>query len=289
MTVVRGRPRGRTWLLILATVASIAAAALTLLIPDVLNGPPVMNGSAFGTALIMLSVGVPVLLVSFWLERRGSRWAHIARLGSLAYLAYNSFLLLFASPFNSLFLVYVVAMSSVAFALGASFFDVDRSAVEERLSPGRARIVGGYIWLIVAFNTMAWLRTVIPAIMAADPTSFLDGTGIATNPIFVQDLVFWLPSAAVIGWLVWGRRPWGVVLAGSYLVYGLIESIGVATDQWFGSSADPTSTIATMDAVTLFAVLAVVGVGMLSFFAISRPGRSSIEQRAGRATAATTH
>jgi hypothetical protein len=113
---------------------------------------------------------------------------------------------------------------------------------------------------------------VVPATFAEEPTSFLAGTGLTTNPIFVQDLVFWLPSAGVIGWLAWTQRPRGALLAGSYLVFGLLESIGVATDQWFGSSADPSSDVATMGAAVMFAVLAVIGIVALAFYVRSALG-----------------
>jgi hypothetical protein len=263
------RVRGLAWLLSLSAAANLAATIPTILLPNLLSGPAVMIGSARGTALIMLVLGVPLLGTSLALERGGSRWWAVVRYGSLAYLAYNDFLLLFATPFNSLFLVYIVAMSSTAFALGSSLAHSDEEAVTQRLPGTAARVIGGYILAIVVLNTLLWLRTVVPAIFATEPTSFLAGTGIATNPIFVQDLVFWLPSAALIGWLTWTRRPWGALLAGSYLVYGLVEAIGVATDQWMGSSADPSSQVATMGAVGIFAVMTVIGIVALTYYARS--------------------
>jgi hypothetical protein len=277
-----------TRLLSLAAIADAAAAALTLFVPDVLLGPAVMNGSARGTALIMLVLGVPLLLASLWLERHSSRWTLVVRLGALAYLSYNSFLLLFATPFNSLFLLYVVAMSSTAFALGWSLLKTDARAIAERLPRLPARILGGYILTIVVLNTLAWLGTAVPATLADDPTSFLDGTGIATNPIFVQDLVFWLPSAAIIGWLTWTRRPWSALLAGSYLVYGLVESIGVAVDQWMGSTADPSSQVATIGGAYLFAVLAVFGVGALIVYGRARTAPETVVDPAPAGSLAST-
>jgi hypothetical protein len=260
--------RGLLWL---AVCANAAAAALTLLLPDVLLGPAVMNGSARGTALIMLLLGVPLLMGSELAEGRWPRAALVVRIGAFAYLAYNGFMLLLATPFNRLFLVYCAALGSTVFAFGLQLANVRRASIEERLPVMPARIVGGYILAIVVLNVLAWLQKIVPALFAADPTSFLDGTGIATNPVFVLDLVFWLPSAALIGWLTWTRRPWGALLAGGYLVYGVVESIGVGVDQWLGYSADPTTPHATLGAVYLFAVLAVIGVVALTYYA--RSGR----------------
>lgn len=280
--MVSGTSAITKFVLWLAVVANGAAAALTLLLPDVLNGPAVMNGSARGTALVMLAAGVPLLIGSILVEERRPRAALIVRLGALAYLAYNGFLFLLATPFNSLFLVYCAALSSAAFSLGLQLVNAPRASVGERLSVTAARVVGGYILAIVVLNTVVWLRTIVPAMLADDPVSFLDGTGIATNPIFVQDLVFWLPGAAIIGWLTWTRRPWGALLAGSYLVYGLLESIGVAVDQWVGYSADPTTPHATIGAVYLFAGLAIIGIGAMAYYArASRPASSTRQSVAG--------
>ncbi|HEX6139495.1 MAG TPA: hypothetical protein VF013_03415 [Candidatus Limnocylindria bacterium] len=251
-------------------VADTLAAALTFFLPDVLLGPAVMNGSARGTALIMLVLAAPMLVVGLALAGRGSRWAAVLTAGALAYLLYNDVMLLFATPFNRLFLLYVAAFSLTGFAFGATLLKADAEAVAERLPKTTSRILGGYVWAIVLFNTLAWLRTIVPAIGADDPTSFLDGMGIATNPVFVQDLSFWLPSAAVVGWLLWTRRRWGVLLGGAYLLYGLMESIGVAVDQWFGTTADPASTIATMGGAYLFAVLAVIGLVPLALYVRGR-------------------
>jgi hypothetical protein len=47
----------------LAAVAAVAAA-LTCFVPGVLRGPAVMNGSARGTALVVLCLAVPILAQS---------------------------------------------------------------------------------------------------------------------------------------------------------------------------------------------------------------------------------
>jgi hypothetical protein len=65
------------------------------------------------------------------------------------------------------------------------------------------------------------------------------------------------------------------LLAGSYLVYGVLESIGVAPDQWLGSSADPSSEVATMGGVVIFAVLAIIGIIALLYYVRSAQGGSA--------------
>jgi hypothetical protein len=105
--------------------------------------------------------------------------------------------------------------------------------------------------------------TIVPSIVADRPGAVTDGMGVATNPVFVQDLAIWLPAAAVVALGLWRRRPWGALLAGAVLVFWFIESAGVAVDQWFGSTADPASTVTSMTMVPAFAGLAVIGLAPL--------------------------
>ena len=65
----RGRPvlsrRGAAyWLSGLLAVTATVNCLLTFLVPGILRGTAVMNGSARGTALAVLLLGVPVLAVS---------------------------------------------------------------------------------------------------------------------------------------------------------------------------------------------------------------------------------
>ena len=282
------RPAGG--LIAAAAVANALAAGATFFVPDLLTGPVVTNAQARGTSLIMLAIGIPTLAVATWLAGRGSWRGLVVAIGALAYLAYNAFLLLFATPFNPLFLVYVAAMSLTAFALATTIVTTDHDAVAEHAGRVPARGIAIYAWVVVVLNALVWLKTIVPATLATDPTSFLEGSGVATNPVFVEDLVFWLPAAALIGGLLWIRRPIGIVLGGAWLVYGLIEAIGVATDQWFGSVADPGSTQASMAAVALFVAVAIIGLVPLFFYFRRdyRPGLNTMSQTAMSSTSSTT-
>ena len=85
-------------------VAAGGASAMTLCAPSVLLGPAVMNGSARGTALVVLVFALPLLGASMVLGLRGFEIGVVGWVGSSAYLAYNGVLFLFATPFNRLFL-----------------------------------------------------------------------------------------------------------------------------------------------------------------------------------------
>jgi hypothetical protein len=268
--ITLGRPAGG--LIAAAAVANALAAGATFFVPDVLTGPAVTNAQARGTSLVMLAIALPTLIVSTWLASRGSWRGLLFAIGSLAYLAYNDFLLLFATPFNPLFLVYVAAMSLTGFALATTIGTADHAAVAERCPRVPVRGIAIYAWVVAFLNALVWLRTIVPATFAPDPTAFLADSGVATNPVFVQDLTFWLPGAALIGVLLWTRRSLGFVLGGGWLVYGLIEAIGVATDQWLGTIADPGTTQASMEGVALFVAVGLIALVPLFFFFRPEPG-----------------
>jgi len=50
------------------------------------------------------------------------------------------------------------------------------------------------------------------------------------------------------------------------LVYGVLEAVGVAVDQWFGYHADPSTSYASLGGVWLFVGLAAVGLIPASVF-----------------------
>jgi hypothetical protein len=262
-TVHRGvfAPRGAAYTLAraLAVVTAIAAIA-TFFLDGILTGPAVAIGNARGTALVILILGVPVLLGSIALTRRGSVRALFVWLGATAYLLYNAVMLLFATPFNHLFLVYEAMLSLSLWTVVLLVLAIDRERLASRFSPGlAARGIGAYLAAVATLNTLIWLRTAVPATMSDEPTSFLEEIGLTTSPTFVQDLAFWLPLTVLGGVLLWHRTAWGYVIAGPMLVYGILEAVGVAVDQWFGYRADPTTSYASLGGMWLFAGLAIVG------------------------------
>lgn len=249
----------------LAVVAGLCAAA-TVFWPDVLSGPAVMQGSARGTATVMLFLAVPTLLAGRRWTASGDARAAFVWLGALGYLTYNSVLLVFATPFNALFLLSTTTLGLSIAGLIALLTAVDVPRLAVRASAVPARAIATYLGVIVVGNALVWLKVVVPALGEGEDPAFLAGTGLVTNPIYVQDLAFWLPAAGLAAVWLWQSRPWGRVLAGGQLCMWVLEAIGVAVDQWWGSSADPASTVATRGGAYLFIVLAVIGLGAAMAF-----------------------
>lgn len=218
-----------------------------------------MNGSGRGTAVVALFVAVPLLLVSMIAVARGATRPVISALGATAYLIYNAVLFLFVTPINELFLTYV-AMFALSFWTAVTVLrriDVPSFARHYSVAfPHRA--LAATLAAIAALNALAWLGRIVPALLTSNPGSLVEGTGVATNAVYVQDLSFWIPLMLTSAWWTWRGRAWGLVLTGALFVFGFIESVSIAVDQWMGGTADPASSIASTSLSLPFAIAALL-------------------------------
>ena len=247
-------------------VVVFAAAGLTFF-GDFLVGPPVMNGSAHGTVLLMFLLGAPGLVVSGQLTLRGSTKSVFVWAGMSMFLTYNSFLLLAATPINRLFLLYVATFGLALATMIAIARSVDVSNLAHHCdSRMPVRAIAVYLGATVALNALAWLGRIIPATVNDTAPDLVAGMGIATVPTYVQDLAFWLPLIALGAWLLWHRQAWGYLISGAALAFWVLEAATVAVDQWFGHRADPLSDVASDSVVLPFAVLAAISAAVLWSF-----------------------
>src|SRR6516165_2616625 len=122
------------WLSGLLAVTTAATCLLTFLVPGALHGTAVMNGSARGTALAVLLLGVPVLAVSMALAWAGSARAVLCWLGAAGFVLYNSVMFLFATPFNRLFLLDVAMLALAAWSVGALLWQTDVAGLGRRFA-----------------------------------------------------------------------------------------------------------------------------------------------------------
>ena len=252
----------RRWSWATAAVA-LAAGAWTFIDPGLLHGPEAMQGSARGTSLVLVAVAVPVLLASLLRASRGSGASALVATGALLYIIYNAVLLLFLTPFNAAFLVYVALLGSASWSLGYLGAAPTVWATAGRIAArAPVRAISGYVWVVAGLNVLLWLAMIIPSLRPY-PTPMLEGTGVQTNAIYVQDLALWLPLSAVAALWLRRRQPRGVVVVAAVLGLWVIEATSVAVDQWFGVRADPTSQVVSLTLVGPFLALAAVGLAPL--------------------------
>src|SRR5262249_44268504 len=176
----------------------------------------------------------------------GSARAVLCWLGAAGFVLYNSVLFVFATPFNQLFLLDVAMLALAAWSAGVLLWQTDVAGLGRSFADrAPVRGVAVYVWVIVTLNALVWLRAIVPALTGSGQAAFLRGTGLPTNPVYVQDLALWLPLIAVAAAWLWRRRAWGYVIIGATLVMWILEGAGLAVDQWYGHAADPASPVAS--------------------------------------------
>jgi hypothetical protein len=84
----------------------------------------------------------------------------------------------------------------------------DFAAFLATLSPGQwqaATFCAWYIWVVAAVNGGMWLVRILPALTSGGQPGYLQGTGMTTNIVFVQDLALWVPLNVVVAAWLWAR------------------------------------------------------------------------------------
>lgn len=241
-------------------VSGLVAAAGSLFFPDVLKGAAVIDGNLRGTAVVMLVVAVPLMMLGLRRASLGDVRGLVVLMGATAYLTYQGVMFCFATPFNALFPAYVALLGLGAWSLVALVANVETGVVERWVgerTPFRAVSVA--LALFAGLNALAWLSRIEPAVLAGAPAVGLEGSGLLTSPVWVQDLAIWIPAAFIAARLMWRRQPRGVILADATLLFYALECVSVASDQWWGARADSSEpALASMAMVPGALVAAVV-------------------------------
>jgi len=123
-----------------------------------------------------------------------------------------------------------------------------------------------------------WLKDLIPAIAGNTAPAGLAGTRMMTNQVQLTDFAFVFPLTALAALWLWHGRARGYLLAGAFLVYGVIEASSVAMDQLFGHIGDPSQSLA---AVPVFVRL--TALGLVPTVVYLRGLQTSPDLRRGRA------
>jgi hypothetical protein len=186
------------------------------------------TAQGLGQDWVDLLVVVPALIVSATFALRGSRLSRLLLGGTLAYTAYSLVLYAFAVHFNSLFLVYTVALGLSFYAIVNIVVAFSREDVKSWFSlRAPVRTAGLFATLIgVAFYAL-WLSELIPALAAqVTPKSALDA-GLITNPVQVLDVGIVLPAFMLSGIALFRRRPLGYWLAPMMLTFGVLMDLAL--------------------------------------------------------------
>ena len=173
---------------------------------------------------VNLVVGLPILLGSMWLARRGKLIGLLCWPGALFYVLYIYVSYLIGVPFNALFLPYIALVTLSAYTLIGLVASIDREAVRQRLTGVvPARTAGGILAGLTILFIVRQVAVTVTALISQTPVD-----PIMELPLWIADLTL-SPAWLVGGFLLWRREALGYVAgAGLLLLYSLLF-IGLIT------------------------------------------------------------
>ena len=165
-----------------------------------------------------LVVGLPILLGSMLLARRGKLIGLLCWPGALFYVLYIYVPYVIGVPFNVLFLPYLVLVTLSAYTLLGLVASIDGEVVRQRLTGFvPARISGG---ILVGLAILIIVRQVAVIVTALAGQTPVDAVELSS---WVADFVVAVPVLLVGGILLWRREALGYIAgAGLLLGYGVL-------------------------------------------------------------------
>jgi hypothetical protein len=208
--------------------------------------------------LVMLVLGLPLLLISFWLMLRGSLRGRLLLTGTLGFILYTYITMSFGTAYNDLFLVYVALFSLSLFAFILSMMSFDLKTLPSHFSEKLPRKwIAGLLFFAAAFLALAWLGRIAPTVLQDQPPMLENVTS-----MFIQamDLGLIVPLCVLAGVLLLRKEPWGYLLASVSLLKFLTMGIAVAL---MGVNMARVGAPDSMPMLVIFATLAMANLVMV--------------------------
>jgi len=171
-----------------------------------------------------LIVGIPLLLISLWMVRRGSMRGKILLTGALLFFLYNFGSLAIGAAYNSLFLLYILLTMAAFLGSMGLLLSFDIPAFPNLFSKRVPRRGISMFFIIsgVALFCIWLFLSILPALLAGKvPAELASYTTVIT---FSIDMGFIAPILVSTGILLRRREPLGYVLASVLLIF--IDALG---------------------------------------------------------------
>jgi len=165
-----------------------------------------------------LAVGLPVLLGSMWLTRRGKLSGLLSWPGALFYVLYMYVPYAIGVPFNVLFLPYLTLVALSAYTLIGVVASIDGKLVRQRLTGFvPARTSAGILVSLAILIIVRQTALIVTALAEQTPVDALE------IPVWIADFTVAIPPLLIVGIQLWRRQVLGYVAgAGLLLGYGVL-------------------------------------------------------------------
>lgn len=175
---------------------------------------------------INLAIAVPLLVIAIVMAARGRLRGRIMLAGLLAYFFYVYLQYAMMVAFNPLFLLYVATFALSGVALLITIGRIDVARLPEHLSERFPRkLFVGFSFTFAGALVLLWLARIIPIMISGTfPPELAGLTTLETQAI---DLGMLVPLAISAGVLLHRGAPWGYLLSGLVLMFGVMMFISI--------------------------------------------------------------
>lgn len=179
-----------------------------------------MASQAMAQDVVTILLGIPMLIVSLSLFRKGTLKGKILLGGILAYFLYTYISYSFTSMYNCLFLMDVALMSLSFFAFVLVMMSFDMNALAESFGKKMpVKSIAGFLLFLGTAIGLMWLgKIAAPFMTGAAPAGLEHYT---TMVIQAMDLGFIVPVSILSGILLLKRKVFGLLLSSIICVKGL--------------------------------------------------------------------
>ncbi|MFZ5948353.1 MAG: hypothetical protein ACOYU5_10370 [Stygiobacter sp.] len=182
---------------------------------------------AIAQDVVTLLLGIPLLVTSMILFKKGSLKGKLLLLGTLAYFLYTYASFAFGAAYNILFLIYVSLFSLSLFAFIFTLIEIDISTLTKHFSSGLPRrTIAIFLFVVGSFLLLAWLGRIVPALLSNQPPLGLESY--TTLIIQALDLGLVMPITFLSGILLWKKSAWGYLLSSIVLIKGVTLALAVS-------------------------------------------------------------
>jgi hypothetical protein len=216
---------------------------------------------SWGTDLVTLFVGLPLLALAAWLTQRGSLRGGILLTGVLAYFLYYGASLGLGIAYNRLFLVYIALFSASFYAFILTFAAFELGGLAERISPRFPRRGAAIFMLVVGLGlALIWLSDAVGAAIANRPPAGLGPyTTVVTYTLDVGIIAVACIVAAVqlfrraaLGYLLSGVLNIMLVLVAAMVVGQTVMQLNAGVPLTPGEIIGKSASFVVMGAVALW-------------------------------------
>jgi len=172
--------------------------------------------------IVNLVVGLPLLLISIWLTRRGKLIGLLCWPGAIFYMLYVYFPYIICVPFNILFLPYLILFSLSIYTLIGIIVSIDGNAVSNHLSDIiPAKVSGG---ILIGLSVLIVLRQSGLIANALINKTLIDPQELA---LWIDDFSIASPAMFIGGFFLWKKKPLGYVVGAGLFITYVFLSLGL--------------------------------------------------------------